>query len=227
MTSQENTLETHERQQSNQPNAEPPLLTTQLKREGGGRKSERAGYESPKLSEGSKNRKKTTSSQREQVVKEKSDTKERGGATTKDPSAGSTDRREEARTQAIKDDGWDPLVEKERHKKDEEADSPKVLSSEEMPKAMTSEDSEEASSVEVKTEKTTTKSGTAWTIPVANLTGEEDAELLADEGPKKRLTAAKAKTLEKIKEKTKTLEKDKARTSEDDSFFEVDGESSI
>ena len=186
-------------------------------------KPQMEGFGGLKQSEGSKNRKRTTSSQREQGVKEKSNTKERGGATTKDLSAGSTDRREEARTQAIKDDGWDPLVERERHKEpDDEADSSKVLSSEEQPKAMTSEDSEGSS----KEEKTTAKGGTAWTIPVANLTGEEDPELLADQGPKKRLTAAKTKILEKALTKTKTFEKEAVRTS-DDSFFEADGESSI
>ena len=54
-------------------------------------KPQMEGFGGLKQTEGPKNRKRTTSSQREQGVKEKSNTKERGGATTKDLSAGSTD----------------------------------------------------------------------------------------------------------------------------------------
>ena len=76
----------------------------------------------------------------------------------------------------------------------------------------------------MKPEETTAKGGTAWTIPVAGLVGEEDPELLAVKGSKKRIVAAKTKTLEK----EKTQETNKAKTlEEDDSFFEADGESSM
>ena len=85
------------------------------------------GFGGVKQSEGPKNRKRTISSQREQTGK--SNTKGRTGATTKDLSVGSTDRREEAATQTIRKDGWEPFVERERHKHDEKTIPPEVQSS--------------------------------------------------------------------------------------------------
>ena len=77
-TKQDDTAAVHEEQQSTNKPAKPLLTTKEQRRQGEAGKEPSAGYASPKLNEGPKNRKRTTSSQREQGVKEKSDTKERG-----------------------------------------------------------------------------------------------------------------------------------------------------